>query len=288
MKMNILVTVDSNYLHPLTVMLKSLFMNNPNEQFSIYLVQSSIPDQQLELLDAFISGEGHEFHNIPIDDQLFSDAPTLMHYTKTMYYRLLAHKFLPQHLDRILYLDPDILVINRIRELYELDLEGYLFAAADHRTMPIKEINKIRFNPFDLEAYYNSGVLLMNLPLLRETIDEKEIFDFVEKYHSKLIMPDQDIMNALYSKKIKGIDEVKYNYDARYYNIYKLKSSGLFDMDYVMNHTVILHFCGKKKPWKKNYSGKFHSLYKHYEKITNDAVAALEGAKMGAASEKAN
>lgn len=288
MKINILVTVDSNYLYPLNIMLKSMFMNNPNEHFSIYLIHSSIPAQQLELLQTFISGEGHEFHNIQIDDGLFSEAPTLLHYTKTMYYRLLAHKFLPQKLDRILYLDPDILVINPIRELYEIDLEGYLYAAADHRTMPITEINKIRFNPFDLEAYYNSGVLLMNLALQREVIDEKEIFDFIRKYHSKLIMPDQDIMNALYSKQIKGIDEVKYNYDARYYNIYKLKSSGQVDMDYVMNHTVILHFCGKKKPWKKNYSGKFYSLYKHYEKITNDAILALKNMAAASAGEKAN
>jgi len=34
-----------------------------------------------------------------------------------MYYRLLAFKFLPEELDRILYLDPDILVINPIDEL---------------------------------------------------------------------------------------------------------------------------------------------------------------------------
>jgi len=286
MNMNILVTVDSNYLHPLKVMLKSLFMNNPKESFSIYLVHSSIPVQQLESLETFVCSEGHAFHSIQIDEDLFSEAPTLLHYTKTMYYRLLAHKVLPQNMERILYLDPDILVINPIRELYELDLEGYLYAAADHRTMPITEINKIRFNPFDLECYYNSGVLLMNLALQREEIDEKEIFEFVRKYHSKLIMPDQDIMNALYSKRIKGIDEVKYNYDARYYNIYKLKSSGEVDMDYVMNHTVFLHFCGKKKPWKKNYSGKFHSLYKHYEKITNDTIQTLESIRAESNNEK--
>jgi len=33
---SILVTLDSNYLKPLKVMLKSLFINNPNEEFDIY------------------------------------------------------------------------------------------------------------------------------------------------------------------------------------------------------------------------------------------------------------
>jgi len=47
----------------------------------------------------------------------------------------------------------------------------------------------------------------MNLKLQRETISEEEIFDFVKNNRSKLIMPDQDIINSLYSKKIKSIDE---------------------------------------------------------------------------------
>ena len=49
-----------------------------------------------------------------------------------MYYRLLAAQFLPDHLHRILYLDPDILVINSLRPLWETDLKGNLFAAAAH------------------------------------------------------------------------------------------------------------------------------------------------------------
>jgi lipopolysaccharide biosynthesis glycosyltransferase len=57
-----------------------------------------------------------------------------------MYYRLLAYKFLPPDLERILYLDPDILVINPIRELYETDIDGYLYAAAYHDMLPISGI----------------------------------------------------------------------------------------------------------------------------------------------------
>jgi lipopolysaccharide biosynthesis glycosyltransferase len=107
----------------------------------------------------------------------------------------------------------------------------------------------------------------MNLELQRRSVDEAIIFDFVRQNQAKLILPDQDILNALYSQQIKTIDEKLYNYDARYFNYYKLKSNNLLDMDYVLRNTVILHFCGRKKPWKKGYRGKFHSLYKHYEKL---------------------
>ena len=46
--MNILVTLNSNYLRPLKVMLKSLFLNNPGEKFTIYLMHSSLTDDELK------------------------------------------------------------------------------------------------------------------------------------------------------------------------------------------------------------------------------------------------
>jgi len=268
--MNILVTLNSNYVKPLKIMLKSLFLNNEGEVFSIYLMHSSLSDEELEDLNSYIKIHGSELIVVDVDSDYFADAPVLLHYPKEIYYRLLAHKFLPQDLDRILYLDPDILVINPIRELYYTDIEEYLYAAAYHNVISIKGINKLRLIPYEIDAYYNSGVLLMNLELHRQLIDEQPIYEFVEKNRAKLIMPDQDILNALYSKKIKSLDEKLYNYDARYYIYYKIMSNGLCDMDYVIRNTVILHFCGKKKPWKRDYRGKFHSLYKHYEKLALD------------------
>lgn len=265
--MNILVTLNSNYIKPLKVMLKSLFLNNQEEKFSIYLMHSSLTDEELDDLNNYIHIHGNQLKIINIDDSCFANAPILLHYTKEMYYRLLAHKFLPENLERILYLDPDILVINSIRGLYDMDIEEYLYAAAFHDIISIKEINKIRLSPYEIDAYFNSGVLLMNLKLQRQYIDENSIFEFVEKNHSKLIMPDQDIINAMYSKNIKSMDEKLYNYDVRYFNYYKMLNNNRWDMDCVIRNTVILHFCGKKKPWNNDYKGKFHSLYKHYENL---------------------
>lgn len=270
MVINILVTLNTNYINPLKVMIKSLNFNNPEEKFTIYLIHSSLTEEEVNDLRNYLANFGYPLGNIYIDDTYFTNAPTLLHYTKEMYYRLLAFKFLPKDLDRILYLDPDILILNPVKGLYNIDLTGYLYAAAYHNIIPIKEINKIRFSTYEIDAYYNSGVLLMNLDLQRELIKEQEIFDFVKENKSKLIMPDQDIINALYSKYIKNLEEKLYNYDARYFSYYKIMSSGKWDMEYVLRNTVILHFCGKKKPWKKDYSGKFHSLYKHYEKLALD------------------
>ncbi|ALC90887.1 glycosyl transferase family 8 [Bacillus sp. FJAT-18017] len=267
--MNILVTLNSTYLKPLRVMLKSLFLNNPRERFTIYLMHSEIEDEKLSQLHNYIEVHGSKLEVIKVDESHFHDAPVLLHYTKEMYYRLLAFKFLPQDLDRILYLDPDILVLNSVKDLYETEFDGNLYAAAFHDKISVREINRIRLFPYGIEAYYNSGVLMINLELQRKEIDEQAIYAFVEKHKTRLIMPDQDVLNALYSKRIKSLDEKIYNYDARFYNYYRIKTNGKCDMDYIITHTVFIHFCGKKKPWKKNYSGVFHALYKYFEKISS-------------------
>ena len=106
--MNILVTLNSNYIKPLKVMLKSLFLNNKEEKFSIYLMHSSLTDEELDDLNNYIHIHGNQLKIINIVDSCFENAPILLHYTMDMYYRLLAHKFLPENLERILYLDPDI------------------------------------------------------------------------------------------------------------------------------------------------------------------------------------
>ncbi len=263
--MNILVTLDENYMKPLRIMLWSLFFNNPGESFCVYLLHSSISAEKISQLEAFISKSGQELRVIPVPEDWFTEAPLVKYYSREMYYRLLAYQVLPPEVERILYLDPDILVINPVEELYNTELSGFIYAASYHDMLSSNRFNKLRLKAYDLEEYFNSGVLMMNLPLLRQKDNEKEIFEFIAKYKSKMLLPDQDILNTLYSKEIKKLSEIKYNYDVRHYQYYRLLSEGDMDLDYIMRNTSILHFCGKKKPWHKKYGGVFGSLYKHYE-----------------------
>lgn len=161
--MNILVTLNSNYIPPLKIMLKSMFINNPKVTFTVYLMHSSITDHEIDDLKSYIEMHKSKLEVLFINEDDFTDAPAHSYYTKEMYYRLLAYKFLPEDIDRVLYLDPDILVINSLEALYNLNIDDYLFAAAFHDIPGTDTINKVRFYPYELKEYYNSGVLLMNL-----------------------------------------------------------------------------------------------------------------------------
>ena len=268
--LNILFTLDRNYLPPLRVMLVSLLMNNPGEEFHIYLAGDGFAQADWDSLSALCARFGAALHPVAIDEHWFDEAPTLRYYSRAMYYRLLAAQMLPEELDRILYLDPDMLVIGSLRALYDTDMGDYLYAASIHHGLVdlSTPVNRIRLSTQDAEGYFNSGMLLMNLPEIRKSVRPQDIFAYVEQNRALLVLPDQDVLNGLYGERILELDEKLYNYDARRYNEYLLASQGEADMDYVIANTRILHFCGKRKPWNKAYVGRFGVLYKHYMQLT--------------------
>ena len=202
-----------------------------------------------------------------VDAALFDGAPVTEQYPREMYYRLLAGQMLPEGISRIIYLDPDTLVINPLRPLWETDMKGCMFAAAAHtgKTELANNVNRLRLGTD--HDYYNSGVLLMDLERCRRNISAGELFDFVRTHRHELVMPDQDLLNALYGTSILPLDDALWNYDARNYNNYMLRSSGEQNVRWVMQNTAILHFCGKAKPWKPNYMYRFGLLYQHYEQL---------------------
>lgn len=177
---NILVTLDRNYLPALATMLKSLFLNNPRTLFHVYMLYDDLTPGDVESACDFCTRNLAKLIPLHVPEGLFDEAPVNFHYSKAMYYRLLAFKALPGHLDRILYLDPAILVINSVRGLYDTDISGHLYAAAHvGLTNLATYVNQARLNAFDGEYYYNSGVLLMNLRLHRREIDAGEVFGYV-------------------------------------------------------------------------------------------------------------
>ncbi|NVF12051.1 glycosyltransferase family 8 protein [Anaerococcus sp. AGMB00486] len=269
--MNILISCDENYLRPLRVMLVSLFENTKNK-YNIYLIHKNISDKKIEKLEDFvenISDNKSKLISIKVD-ALFMGAKTTFYYTEEMYYRLLAYKYLPENLGKILYLDPDILVLNSFEKLYNINFKDNLFAAATHSAPAVQGANVTRLSLSsgydDISNYFNSGILMINLNLARESENyEREVKKYIEESKSfGLLMPDQDLLNVVFRNNIISISELEYNYDARKFLFYKLKNKG-WDLSYVMDNTKFLHFCGKRKPWfDEEYIGIFASLYKYF------------------------
>lgn len=274
--MNLLFAIDDNFVQQLETVLLSIHLNTKSQEFNIYVLQKKRLAKEAELA-AFCKQLKMTYHPVMVKQSLFENAPVTARYPTTIYYRLLAHQMLPQDLHKILYLDADILCINDLSPLYNIALGNNLFASAIHASLTntTDVINKIRLQNFGADGYYNSGVLLMNLDLMRQEVDANQIFDYIRRHI--LLLPDQDVLNALYSERIKTIPDQLYNFDTRNGKIYETISLGEWDLDWVIKNTVILHYCGREKPWlpTKN-SGRLTALYKQYFHMTAKLQSSLQ------------
>lgn len=258
--MNFLFTLNSSYIEPLCVLIKSINIHS-HEQNCYYIAYSDLnEDDKLKISECITKTHNH-LHFIRIKNDLFDGLPLLKHVTKETYYRLLCMEFLPESVNRILYLDPDTVVINDVSEFYYSNIDSCFISAATHVNAFMHWFNSIRLHLPGTYPYCNTGVMLINLKFLRERYTGKSIIDFIRNTKLKLEFGDQDIINALFCNRIKLCDANIINLDFKTYKRNKL------NIDWVRKNTVLIHYDGKDKPWHDDCQ---NPLKIFYEELSNE------------------
>lgn len=261
--MNIFLTLDSNYVYPLLAMLNSLVINNPDDRFDFYIGYSSLTDEDFDKMEKVLEGHDSEIHRIYISSDRFEGFPKLKRTSIETYYRLLVGDLLPGDVDRVLYLDPDIVINKSISDFYNTDLKGNVIGAAGHLYKFNEFINEIRLGGLK-GRYINAGVLLIDLKKWRASITTERIFKFIEKHAINLFLADQDVVNCLFTGKILQLDERYMNLDEKTVTDFDKKHP--ITKEWIENNTVIIHFNGKKKPWKDEpYEGVLGEYFERYK-----------------------
>ncbi|WP_233880443.1 glycosyltransferase [Paraburkholderia flagellata] len=156
-------------------------------------------------------------------------------------------------LDRILYLDTDLMVRKDLLELFSTSMgDEYLCAVADMWN-PVTDRKEIK----DFECYFNSGVMLMNLARMRsENLPDKLIAAKLNSTTFNLM--DQDVFNEVCDGHVKTLD-IKFNFLPVCYKRHKhrfdltafnqLYGSSYMKIDEVAADPVVAHWAGSDKPW---------------------------------------
>ena len=154
--MNILVTLDSNYIFPLTVLLKSLMITNPESDFDIYVAHSSLSEEDFRKIKSAVDLSRTKVYSVFVSAGILENAPVMKRITKETYYRLLMMDYLPQNIDRVLYIDPDTVVLREISPLYNMDFKGKTIGAGGHTKLFIEDLNHLRFRTGKESRYFNA------------------------------------------------------------------------------------------------------------------------------------
>lgn len=244
---SIALCVDNNYGRYIAPLLYSI--SKYHDSVDIYIIYSELDTRILRLIidlkDTFKNLK-IILKKIPryITDKIKNISGTFTSLPVSAYYRLFLPELLP-HLNRILYMDIDILVTKKLDELYYTNFEGnYLVSVID---LPMVT-NSVEWTKLLLERnykeYFNSGLLLMNLYLMRKYNHVSKLLQFISENYPYLLHDDQDALNIFYRGAVK-LFSLNYNWLSCNHNFYDKKLDDL----------RIIHFVDiGGKPWL-NYSG---------------------------------
>ena len=244
--MNILISIDDNYVRYAINLIDSISQNN-SEKLNVFLIHDScLSDDSINLLNKFFEDNNIGKLNTIYFDSDSINLPKYIDYISiNTYYRLFAPYLLPDDVDRILYLDSDIICNGDISDLYNTNFEDKLLVGCENM-LPShlqiwRERNRIRLNLPSSYTYINAGVLLINISKYRRVITKEDILSFISKNSDILVFQDQDVINKLFCKDIKYVN-IKYNYQ-----INTVSSKDL------INDIRLVHYSERMKPWNMNY-----------------------------------
>jgi lipopolysaccharide biosynthesis glycosyltransferase len=146
-------------------------------------------------LGAMVAQMGAEivFHRVP--DDWMVGLPVKGFTRKATWYRIHLDELLPGA-DRVLYLDLDLLVMDSLLPLWRTPLEGRVLAAVTN--VPMRE-DRWHTERGELggDPYFNAGVLLMDLALIRREAIGEQLRTFAVENAHRLYWRDQDALNEV-------------------------------------------------------------------------------------------
>ena len=274
-KLNVLYTVDHNYAKYMLVSLFSMLMNNKHLDITVHVIcdQFYLSDYRntMNVIEMFENSK-IVFHH-------FSDIRKMIRKYNIPDWRGTpisnARLFFNQSIkdvDKILYLDSDTIVIDKLD-----DLNNYNQALnMVEDTMPID--HKKELSP-DLDKYYNSGVLWINVDKWNKEDYDQRIIDTILS-GIKYEFPDQDLLNITFNSDINMLPP-EYNlfstdayYDPialkRFYKTYNIERHSLEAIANAKKHPIILH-CTPFHYWRpwNNTKGihPYEDIYNQYSSI---------------------
>ena len=249
--MNILITVDDNYIDVATKMLYSLKLYN--NRLIIHVIYDNLSSSSIYMLKEFIKENNiGELKLYKFDSSKFNLQVVMTKYiTKTCYFRLYS-PYIIKDVDRLLYLDPDIVCQGSIEELYNTDLgKDILGGCPNMLRAGYEEYRRKMLRTIDLPPYaeyINSGVLLIDMKKFRDFISQEELTKFLEEKSSLYEFQDQDTINKVFYNKIKILDN---NYN------YQINATDRWKTDI---KKTLIHYSEIKKPWKNDYDDTYKAI----------------------------
>lgn len=272
--MNIVLITDENYVYPTGTTIASVLNSNPDENFTFYIVTKHLSDEHVAVLESFVAPycSNANLKIITLGDDILTDFPIRLgdHVTSAAYYRVYLQRALPETLDKVLYLDGDILCVDSIQPFYSMDFDGFS-CVVTHDERNDEEENFIRLKYPSANGYFCSGVMLINLDWWRKNNVMQKCLDFIAAEPEACLWHDQDALNHVLNGTVLWAD-FRYNFMQGYFfdkKAFVMDPKFYADIDRARLNPCLLHFSSAYKPWHVECN---HPLKKQYRQFFKKAT----------------
>jgi lipopolysaccharide biosynthesis glycosyltransferase len=261
----VVLAADEGYGVQLATTLRSLVeANRTAPSLDIRVLTTGVSERTKAMVAASLPPGAATIQWVRIDLEPFQGFSRLDHVSAMTYARLLLAQAVQDGVSKVLYLDSDILVLDDLWDLWNIDLHGAIVGAViDALDGDIKSGMPGLEDVARVKAYFNAGVLLVDVNLWRSERVAERAFDYLSRNRQQFM--DQDALNAVCDGRWHQLD-ARWNYQNHY--------STDFGALPVEQRPAIVHFVTRLKPWLTRTLSPNAAFYDSFQSRTAFALTS--------------
>jgi len=266
----VITSTNEDYVLPLSVMLHTLQDTlTRNTKVKVYVLQHRLSEASQNLIHQIINPSLISLAFVEVEDHMLRPLKIDGHISIETYYRLLVEKLFP-FLDKVIYLDADLVINSSISQLWNYEFADALLLAVPHASKESGYASGARGLPSHLiigipaqTRLFNAGVMVINLAKWRKFDVSNRIISYLHKYKEYVLWWDQDGLNAILYNKWRALPPT-WNVMTSHLALFSSFSDSLLnahEFETVLADPDIIHYSGPVKPWMPHYNGAFADVF---------------------------
>jgi len=280
--MNVVYSSSDSYAEICGVSLVSLFENNKDVgTINVYIVDNDISELNKKRLENTAKEYSRNLFFVnKIDvNELTKTNIYVGRWNIGTFYRLYLSSILPIDVERVIYIDCDMIIRHSLNSVYNVDMGDCLVAGVDDCRSDLYRID-IGCKPGSV--YINNGFMVIDLKKWRTENISEEFTKFISSRNGDCTYMDQAPLNGVLVPKNKIYElEAIYNaqrifFDFTYKQLIRLRKPThyLSEEQYneAINDPIVVHFTPTfltgTRPWQVKDNHKFSKEYRYYKSIS--------------------
>ncbi|GAB1437934.1 lipopolysaccharide 3-alpha-galactosyltransferase [Providencia sp.] len=247
--------IDRNFLYGCGISIASLLKTNLNISFSFHVFTDYFDDAQSQLFKQLAEQYRTSIKIYLVDCEQLKSLPSTKNWSYATYFRFIIADYFSNQLDRMIYMDADIMCQGSLQPILDIQFKDDEIAAVvpERDDTWWKKRASVLGVPSIASGYFNAGFLVINLVNWAKYNISTKAMELLsqDEVKAKLSYLDQDILNMLLTGKVIYLDG---KYNTQYSINYELQKGKKENP--ISSETVLIHYIGPTKPWHEwaNYA----------------------------------